>query len=113
MKVGVEAGGRLRLDVLNNFVGDAPVAALVAPERSQIGRQSFGRFLLIQSRFKLIESHSWRKREGETERQRDKERERDRETERQRDRETRRFLLFVSPSPCLSVSLSLFLSPFR
>ena len=43
MKISVEEGGRLRRDVLNDLVRGVPIAALVAPERGQIWRQSFGR----------------------------------------------------------------------
>src|SRR5215813_2000419 len=64
MEVGVDAGGRLRRDVLNDLVSGVPIAALVAPERGQIGRQFFGRLLLSQTRFELVESHSRRKSKG-------------------------------------------------
>jgi hypothetical protein len=66
MQVSVEAGGRLRRDVLNDLVRGVPIAALVAPERGQIGRQSLGRSLLIQARFELVESHCGRMSKGET-----------------------------------------------
>src|SRR5262245_21048225 len=66
VQIGVEAGGRLRRDVLNDLVRGVPIAALVAPERGQIWRQSFGRLLSIQARFELVESHGWRMSKGET-----------------------------------------------
>src|SRR5215475_8338272 len=43
MQISVEAGGRLRRNVLNDLMRGVPITALVAPERGQIGRQSFGR----------------------------------------------------------------------
>ena len=68
MQISVEAGGRLRRDVLNDLVRGVPIAALVAPERGQIGRQSIGRLFLIQARFELVESHSGRMSKGEMDR---------------------------------------------
>ena len=66
MQISMEAGGRFRRNVLNDLVRGVPIAALVAPERGQIGRQPFGRLLLIQTRFELGESHSAQKSKGET-----------------------------------------------
>src|SRR5215475_2333418 len=48
MQISVKAGGSFSRDVLNDLVRGVPIAALVAPERGQIGRQSFGRQLLIK-----------------------------------------------------------------
>src|SRR5262245_1626 len=66
MQISVDAGGRLRRNVLNDLVRGAPIAALVAPEGCQVRRQSFGRLLLTQARFELVESHSVRNSKGET-----------------------------------------------
>src|SRR5215510_8144129 len=100
MQISVEAGGRLRRNVLNDLVRGVPIAALVAPERGQIGRQSFGRSLLIQARFELVESHSGRMSKGEMERGGDK------RTRRQEDKETKNSI--HSPRLCISSSSSLF-----